>query len=184
MTLQYALLGFLNYGPMTGYDLKKLLDTSTQMFWHAELSQIYPQLKKMEKDGLLTVICEPQAGKPDKKIYNITNQGRAVLLQWLSEPLDEVLPDKDPVLLHLFFAGALNKQVILSQLRLQLELRRAYLSRVEVEVAGFIQDTIRVTGQKREGIFWELIRRFGAEQTRTSIAWLEEAIQLVESELS
>jgi len=184
MTLQYALLGFLNYGPMTGYDLKKLLDTSTQMFWHAELSQIYPQLKKMEKEGLVTVMCEPQAGKPDRKYYTITPHGRAVLLQWLSEPLDEVLPDKDPVLLHLFFAGALNKQVILSQLRLQLELRRAYLSRVEGEVAGFIQETIRVTGQKRDGLFWELIRRYGAEQTRTSIAWLEEAIQLIEKELS
>ncbi|MEN6622167.1 MAG: PadR family transcriptional regulator [Smithella sp.] len=184
MTLQYALLGFLNYGPMTGYDLKKLLDTSTQMFWHAELSQIYPQLKKMEKEGLVTAIFEHQAGKPDKKYYTIASQGRAVLLQWLSEPLDELLPDKDPVLLHLFFAGALDKQAILSQLRLQLELRRAYLSRVEGEVAAFIQETIRVTGQKRDGLFWELIRRYGAEQTRTSIAWLEEAIQVVENELT
>jgi len=183
MTLQYALLGFLNYGPMTGYDLKKLLDTSTQMFWHAKLSQIYPQLKKMEKESLVTVLLEPQAGKPDKKYYTITSQGRVVLQQWLSEPLDEMPPEKDPVLLHLFFAGTLDKQVILSQLRLQLELRRAYLSRVEGEVAGFIQETILATGQKRDGLFWELIRRYGAEQTRTGIAWLEEAIQLVEKEL-
>jgi len=183
MTLQFALLGFLNYGPMTGYDLKKLLDTSTQMFWHAELSQIYPQLKKMEKEGLVTVVRETQTGKPDKKYYNITSQGKNLLLEWLAEPLDEVLPDKDSVLLQLFFAGALDKQKILSQLRLQLQLRRAYLNRVDGEVVEFIQQAIQVSGQKRDGIFWELIRRFGAEQTRTSIAWLEDAIQLVEKEL-
>ncbi len=46
MSLKHALLGFLNYGSMTGYELKKIFDPSIGHFWNAELSQMYPTLKQ------------------------------------------------------------------------------------------------------------------------------------------
>lgn len=48
MSLKHALLGFLNYGPHTGYELKKVFDISVAHFWNAELSQIYPSLKALD----------------------------------------------------------------------------------------------------------------------------------------
>src|SRR3989442_212646 len=58
MSLKHALLGFINYGPMTGYELKKFFNTSVAHFWNAELSQIYPALKAMESDGLVEITIE------------------------------------------------------------------------------------------------------------------------------
>ena len=43
--LKYVLLGFLNYAPQTGYELKQAIDKSTSFFWHAKQSQIYTTLK-------------------------------------------------------------------------------------------------------------------------------------------
>ena len=47
--LKFTLLGFLNYTPMTGYELEGWVNASTGNFWHAELSQIYKTLKQLEK---------------------------------------------------------------------------------------------------------------------------------------
>jgi DNA-binding PadR family transcriptional regulator len=179
MTLQYVLLGFLNYVPSTGYELKKLLDNSTQLFWHAELSQIYPILRKMEADGWVEAHVEPLKGRPDRKRYSITDTGRQAFRSWLSIPVDTIEPEKNEVLLKLFFSGSLDTATVLAHLRLQLELRRAYLQRLQgptrMEVAALIQ----ATGQHREGVFWELILDYGEEQTKTAITWLEGAIQRV-----
>jgi PadR family transcriptional regulator AphA len=53
MSLDPILLGLLRE-PASGYDLKALLDHGIGHFWAAELSQIYPTLKRLEKDGFLT----------------------------------------------------------------------------------------------------------------------------------
>ena len=60
MTLKHAILGLLNYEPMTGYDLKKTIDISINHFWPAVQSQIYTTLAKMEKEGWVTVETIPQ----------------------------------------------------------------------------------------------------------------------------
>ena len=53
MSLGFGILGFLNYGPMSGYDLVKAFESSLQFFWHAQNSQIYLELKKLEKKGYI-----------------------------------------------------------------------------------------------------------------------------------
>ena len=111
MSLKYTLLGFLNYGAMTGYDIKTHMDNSTQFFWHAKLSQIYPALKRMEEDAWVESTIMPQEGKPDKKYYEITDKGRAALMDWLDEFPSELVPHKQPELLKIFFAGAMEKEL-------------------------------------------------------------------------
>jgi PadR family transcriptional regulator AphA len=183
MSLKYTLLGFLSYGPQTGYDLKKHMDNSTQFFWHARLSQIYPALKKLAEEGLVEATVVPQEGKPDKKIYLITEAGRTTLMNWLAEPLDTLSPTKDPVLLKLFFSGVLDKETVLAQLRRQLALHRAQLALYQQETAAYLEQILAETGLTREGVMWELARRFGEEYERTYIRWLEQAIETVEQEL-
>src|SRR5437867_4219260 len=100
--LKYALLGFLNATPLTGYDLKRLIDSSTGNFWHAELSQIYTTLKRLEADGLIFSQVQPQEVRPDRKIYSVTDAGRRDLREWLNTPQIERSPLKEPLLLKLF----------------------------------------------------------------------------------
>ena len=183
MSLKHTLLGFLNYGPMTGYDLKKHIDNSTQFFWHARLSQIYPALKGMEKDGFVESTVMPQEGKPDKKYYLITDKGSAYLLAWLEEFPSEITPDKRPELLRIFFAGALEKENILTHLRHQTALHRAQLRKYQTKTTEYIKDVIADTGLEREGVLWELTRQFGEEYERMYIVWLEQTIQTVEDKL-
>jgi len=183
MSLRCTLLGFLSYGAQTGYDLKKCMDNSTQFFWHAKLSQIYPTLKKLAEEGRVEAIVVPQEGKPDKKVYLITEAGRAGLLDWLAEPMDKLSLTKDPALLRLFFSGVLDKEMLLAHLRRQLPLHRAQLAHYQQETAAYIEQVIAETGLSREGVMWELARQFGEEYERTWIRWLEQAIETVEREL-
>jgi PadR family transcriptional regulator, regulatory protein AphA len=183
MSLANTILGFLNLGSMTGYDLKKYIDNSTQFFWHAELSQIYPALKQLEARGLVSAEVIPQDGKPDKKVYSITAAGRTVLVSWLSEPLDETSAVKSPMLLKMFFLESLEKTEVLAQIRCQLEAQRARLKRLQQETRLKIDGSARKSELATQGVLWELLRQYGELQTRTSIEWLENALKVVEEKL-
>lgn len=183
MSLKYTLLGFLTYGPLTGYDLKKHINNSTKFFWDAKLSQIYPTLKKIENDGLAVSEVMPQNGKPDKKIYIITDKGRAALLAWLGDFPKEITATKDSELPRSFFAGSLEKENILTHLRHHMALRQAQLHKYQTETKDYIKQVIIDTGLEREAIMWELTRRFGEQYEQMYITWLEDAIQLIEDEM-
>ena len=86
MSLEYAILGFLNYHPYTGYDLKKIFDTSIRHFWPADQSQIYRTLARLTEQGFAEMEKVPQDDRPDRKVYSITEAGRAELMKWLSGP--------------------------------------------------------------------------------------------------
>lgn len=82
MSLKHILLGMLAE-PHSGYDLKKEFDESLRNFWHAELSQIYPQLQKLENDGLLTSRQQASSEGPPRRVYRRSAKGRRELLKWL-----------------------------------------------------------------------------------------------------
>jgi DNA-binding PadR family transcriptional regulator len=183
MSLEFSLLGFLDQGPKTGYELKKILDESTQFFWHAELSQIYPALKRLEQRGAVAAEVQPQEGKPDKKIYSITPQGREELVAWLSDPLDQAPEIKNVVLLKLFFSGRLSQEETCAQLRCQLEIQRALLKRFEQESASRIRTAAaqspEMAGPAR---MWEHVRRYGQAQAEMTVRWLEETLAAIEGD--
>jgi PadR family transcriptional regulator AphA len=82
MSLRYALLGLITLQPGTGYELTQRFDISLRNAWHASHSQIYPELAKLEAEGLAEVIEE---GARRSKTYAATDQGRAELRRWLTE---------------------------------------------------------------------------------------------------
>lgn len=84
MSLDHILLGMLRK-PASGYDLRREFESSARHFWYAELSQIYPVLKRLETRGWLTSRTEPSERGPERKVYTITESGRAELIGWLEE---------------------------------------------------------------------------------------------------
>ncbi|MCI0434473.1 MAG: PadR family transcriptional regulator [Gemmatimonadetes bacterium] len=165
---------------MTGYDLKKAMDSSTQSFWHARLSQIYPTLKALEADGLITSRVEDQVGKPARRVYRIGPRGREALVSWLVEPVERAEPGKSTALLKLFFSGSLERDDILRHLRAQLAARRAELARLREEVKPRLAAAVKSSGLEREGMMWELVRELGERVQGTYVEWLEYAIDEVE----
>ena len=67
MSLEHAILGFLNYRALSGYDLKKIFSVSFTFFSDLSYGSIYPALKKLEQQGLITMKLEIQESSPNRK---------------------------------------------------------------------------------------------------------------------
>lgn len=93
--LQYILLGLISQKDMAGYDIKKLFNTELSDFWHANHSQIYPELRRLEAEEYIEAKTEIVGEKLEKHFYHITQQGLSMLHQWMKEPLSDVPPSKD-----------------------------------------------------------------------------------------
>ncbi len=179
MSLKHALLGFLDYGPAAGYQLNQAMEQSVQHFWHANLSQIYPTLSQMEQEGLLTAEVAYQVDRPNRKVYQITDRGRAELRRWLQEPMD--LPAyRLPFLIQLFFGAQLPKEELIALLRRQLDLHRQRLDSYQCSVREALERAACYPAMEQERPFWELTRRAGVKTEQAWISWCEEAIEEVE----
>ncbi len=182
--LKYALLGFLNYIPMTGYQLKQTMDTSTTHFWHAKLSQIYGTLKALEAEGLITSVVEEQEARPDRRIYTITEAGQRALAEWLSEPLVETELVKSSLLLKLFFSARLDKEALIAELRLQLNLHGRQAETYRTESRTVIESiAAQNPAVQKDAAIWEATRRFGEMYEEMYARWLEETIAMIEKNL-
>lgn len=181
--LKYALLGFLNYNLMSGYDLKQLMDQSTANFWHAKLSQIYVTLKALEKDDMVTSSAVAQESRPDRRVYSITAKGKADLSKWVNTPDLEIAQSKEPFLLKLFFSAQISKESLLSQLRIQRELHQKILERNKTESAAVIAQTMQQAPHlKKDALLWEATRRSGEIIDEAIIRWLDETIEMINKE--
>ncbi len=109
MDVQSVLLGFLMRNSMTGYDLKKAFSISFSFFSGLSYGSIYPALKKMESQGLVSKRTEIQDSAPNRKVYTITDAGRSAFLDSLRSPLTLERP-KSPLLMKLFFFAYLSPQ--------------------------------------------------------------------------
>lgn len=173
MSLEHAILGFLNYEPMTGYDLKKIVDISVAHFWPAVQSQIYRTLSGMEKAGWLEVETIPQAPRPPRKVYHITELGQVELMRWLETPQPPA-ESRLAWLIQVFFAGQMSDEKVIALLEHQLDLVRRRLQ-------GFasIPEETRAdmeADDPRARFFWLLTVDYGVAQAMSQARWLEEVV--------
>ena len=82
----YVILGMLGWRPMSGYEIKAIVDKSTRFFWAASYGQIYPELRRLAAAGLIEGKASPQGGRK-RNVYRLTPAGRRQLRAWLdAEP--------------------------------------------------------------------------------------------------
>lgn len=86
MDVKTVCLGMLSDGAASGYDLKKQFESTFSHFFAAGYGSIYPALSALSDDGLVTCEHIPQEGKPDRKVYEITDDGMAFLQSALQNP--------------------------------------------------------------------------------------------------
>ena len=181
--LEYALLGFLNYQPRTGYDLSRDLDGSTNHFWHAKQSQIYTTLKQLENKGMVVSQQQPGRRARERKVYSLTPQGREHLDQWLAQPVTEPDQCKMAVLLKLFFSARVSRDTVLTTLRWQRDLMNDKLRLLRQETPRIIAKALELhPGLERDARMWEATRRCGELHAQAHLTWLEETIALVEDQ--
>ncbi len=171
----FAILGFLTLGPMSGYDIKKLVEESTENFWSESFGQIYPALRRLTEEGLIEKDEAASEGGRPRHVYSIHDRGREALAAWLREPT-EPPPVRIELLLKLFFGArcdrATNRQQIL-----------AYREQMVRDLERYRSITERLHRERADAAdlpYWLLTLRFGERDRAAHIAWCDEALAVLE----
>jgi PadR family transcriptional regulator AphA len=175
--LSHAILGFLDYGPMSGYDLKKLFDQSVVHFWSATQSHIYKALENLESEGMVASQIIQQEGKPNRKQYKITNAGKTELRRWVSTPLP-VEAKREAWLIQIFFAHNITNEEIASLFENRIERLRKSLSQCQLAQKSIDENSKKV-GVKRLQSLWQLTLDYGIDYYKNEISWLEKTLPIV-----
>ena len=179
MSLEYAILGFLNYHPYSGYDLKKIFDTSVRHFWPADQSQIYRTLARLTEHGNIEMEKITQEDRPDRKVYHITSAGRAELMSWLAEPPSKE-ESRSASLIQVFFAGQLTNEDILAKFEGFAAAMRSVLAQYD-QIPSQLDPYQLEISSPREHFFWMLTLDNGIRHMRANLEWAESVIEIIKN---
>ncbi|MDY0405183.1 PadR family transcriptional regulator [Virgibacillus sp. 179-BFC.A HS] len=170
----YAILGLLTTGHQTGYAIKQLMDQSLNHFWKISYGQIYPILKQLAANGLVTVEETTEAGR-GKKIYHITEKGKAALRHWLSEPACDLPTVKSDFLLKLFFGKHESISATITKIRQhEKALQKRYQTYRSIEIS------IQNDHASEDQIYWQMTLEYGIYETKAAIKWCKDMLEKLE----
>lgn len=173
-TLKYAILGMLNQREMSGYELTKQFEQALAEFWYARHSQIYPELRRLDEEGLVTYQVEISGTVLEKKVYAITEKGRQEFLEWLQTSRSMPATPKDESRLQIFFSSSLSSAQRKKLLEDQLAQHRERLAHLR-------DNQKRFSGQPAPDSdeFGDYLVLLGAVMREEgTCAWLEKCLEL------
>lgn len=174
--IDYVILGLLSHEDLTGYEIKKRMDTSLKYFWGASYGSIYPALSDLVDRGPANKRNDAES-KRNKIIYSITKEGRNYLKEWLQIPAerDEL---RYETLLKLFFGNEGGKLQAISHIN-------AFQEKIEGELPYLIgaADTLRNNIDVDDTHKYYLLTvEFGMKAYHAYLEWCEEAKKLLGGE--
>ena len=129
--LEFKLLGLLARCPMSGYDLARILKQSFIPFGSISHTQIYPALASLEQQGHVSYYTvEQNTGRPNKKVYELTEGGRTALRQWVESPTPLVTLN-DEFFLKAYSLWVANPEAMKERFREQAQLHQEQLEHYE-----------------------------------------------------
>ncbi len=177
MSLAYALLVSLIHVPKSGYDLAKQFDGSVGFFWQATHQQIYRELTKLEQQNLITAEAIAQEGRPDKKIFSVTDLGLSHLKIWLLQSSD-VESIKDEFLLKIYAGYLIPEDAIAKKIKDHRQLHQQQLEIYEAIERNFFSSPQNCGIGER---FAYLTLRRGINFEKGWIDWCDEVLMLLEA---
>jgi PadR family transcriptional regulator, regulatory protein AphA len=174
VSLDLAILGFLSSHPKTGYELKtRCFSGPAGALWAADQAQIYRTLDRLAKDGQVSVTRRRQAGKPDRKVYELTRAG--------TEALDEMLaavaappPLRDPFLLQLYFGHTLDDDALVEILTARREAHQQRLDELR-ELSDELSKDHSLA--PRDAVLRHTAFDGAIAQQRALIDWLDDCVE-------
>ncbi|MDU2065241.1 MAG: PadR family transcriptional regulator [Sporomusaceae bacterium] len=172
--LSYAILGLIDKGKVTGYDLTKIFNDSVADFWSANQSQIYPELKKLVSAGLIEYEIIIQGEALEKKVYSLTPIGKQTLTLWMLEDEPPLPQNKDVFKLRMYFAEHLNKNQLKEKLKNRQKKCCQLLDRYKQKLREYDGEEIT---PERLGDY--LLLRGAMAQLEAQIGWLTESLAYI-----
>jgi len=168
----YVILGLLSIEPnLSGYDMRKAIQSSVGYFWSESYGQLYPTLKRLAAAGLIEPGSSGSSGHKQRQTYVLTEPGRARLRQWLALPFRND-PPRSEFLLKLFFGREAAPGVCMAHLRdLQERNRRALSTLLEIEASAHAENP-----PNPRFPYWMLTLGMGKALTRAALEWGEAAL--------
>ncbi|MBZ0286923.1 MAG: PadR family transcriptional regulator [Anaerolineae bacterium] len=173
MSIKYAILGYLSWMPLTGYDLKKLFEESAAFHWSGNNNQIYKTLVELHDEGLVTLEVRQQEDAPPRKIYTITEAGRDALRRGVMTGPE--LPQlKHALFVQLAWADLLTDDELDGLLML-------YQEEVEVQARMYHERKSRKKGvpgrTPRETVLWDAIMDNWITFYENEVTWVRDLRQ-------
>ena len=173
MSIQLAILGILSWKSSTGYELKKIFEDSTFMYWSGNNNQIYKALINIENECFVTCEVVHQDKSPSKKIYSITEEGLKELKKWLvSSP--EAPEIKKAFLVQLAWSDMLSNQE-LSEVLLKYE--NEIKLQVIMQKEKYRRALHSPNRSTRESLIWEMISENIISTYNNELNWVGETRQ-------
>jgi DNA-binding PadR family transcriptional regulator len=167
----------LSNKPMTGYDIHKRVKTRMS-FWDINYGQIYPTLRRLEKDGFLKKTLEINENRPNRKVYSITDNGTKKLQKWLMKPAK---PEKMKIetLLKVGFGEQMPKSKVISHIQYS---KARHVS--ALENALIFEKELKVNPNRNERDFFvSLTILLGKKFHEAAIEWADTAIKQIEEHM-
>jgi len=180
MSIEYAILGILSWRPLSGYDLKKMIEGSTALYWSGNNNEIYRTLVSLHDQGLVSRQILPQENYPARKVYTITAKGQEELKHWvLSKPTlpqrrhsllvqlawaDQAGPDELDALLQEYEDEIYMETLLTAARRQPASGRLGYLD-------------ISQARTKREAYLWSMILENGSTYYKNELNWVRKLRQ-------
>ena len=175
-TLKYAILGLLNQKDMTGYEMSEMFSSTLNEFWHANHSQIYPELQRLTDEGMVRYTEEISGQVLKKKRYALTDEGRTDFMAWLRR--DEAIgaTPKDTFRLRMFYSSSLPEEERRDLIEKQIARHTERKSHLEKNQKKF--DAIPGPDEDAFGDYLVLMGAIMREEM--TIAWMEKCLELCE----
>lgn len=170
MSFNYAILGLLNTRPMTGYDLKKIIQNSSFLYWSGNNNQIYKGLLQLQNKELVTNETLHQDGAPSKKIYTITELGKRELRKWLLESPKEPPEFKKEFLIQLAFSSDLEKDEIIEMLK---KYKESIEMKILIETELLRRQEVISMRNKNEEFIWTMIKENLISTYENELIWID-----------
>ena len=170
MPLEHAILAFIEFQPLSGYDLKKYFDVSVAHFWSATQSHIYKSLEGLEKKGWVEAQIIQQDGKPNRKEYHIIEAGRVELRRWLVIPLP-LEPVRDATMIQIFFSHFSTDAEIAALFEARMQATRERLQTLQTLAQAAIDENARRLGVERARQLWQITLDYGIAYYEFELAW-------------
>lgn len=162
MNTQSLILAILNFGDASGYEIKKQsTEGAFSFFVDISYGSIYPTLARLEKEGLVTCRSESQTGKPDKKVYSITETGKLEFFKTLASPPQQD-KFKSEFLLVAMCADMTSPEVI----QRAIDAHMAEIKNIETQISEMSSDC------DHPATLW--IARYGEHVMRAKLEYLKE----------
>ncbi|HEY5529221.1 MAG TPA: PadR family transcriptional regulator [Thermoleophilia bacterium] len=167
MAVKHSILGLLHYKDMHGYRIKEHIEKNFGHMWSINHGQIYQSLKKMEEEGLVTMVevAPSDNGGPNKKLYSITGRGRQEFSQWLASDPEGQMLLRDPFLTRFVFFDFGDRDRALEIIEGQIELYEEQMKRRRTVASR----------RKQQGSYVSLVAELGLDFNEMYVGWLKRA---------